>query len=125
MILTTSLEDPSLSLKGITYVNTIVQYAYLGTVIACFLFAMGNRPQGSKYKYWTAVGVFMLTTAYMIAGAIYCIVRVANQMDDNALFAQIVISLVVTYGVYIVASLMALDPWHLGGFSVAVEGTCG
>jgi hypothetical protein len=46
VILTKSLEDPSFGIPGIKYLNYIMQYGYLGTVIACFLFSMGNRPQG-------------------------------------------------------------------------------
>ncbi len=51
-ILTTSLEDPTFKLKGINVLNVFAQYLYLGTVVASFIFAMGNRPQGSKWKYW-------------------------------------------------------------------------
>lgn len=46
VILTASLEDPSFGIPGIKYLNVIMQYGYLGIVIACFLFSMGNRPQG-------------------------------------------------------------------------------
>lgn len=42
VILTNSLSD----IKGLSVVNSILQYIYLGTVVACFIFGMGNRPQG-------------------------------------------------------------------------------
>ena len=45
MILTSSLEDKSFGIKGIKVINTFVQYAYQGTVIASFIFSMGNRPK--------------------------------------------------------------------------------
>ena len=45
-VLTSSLEDPSFGLSYINIINTIMQYCYKGTVVACFLFSMGNRPQG-------------------------------------------------------------------------------
>jgi chitin synthase len=31
----------------------------------------------------------------------------------NSIFRNIIISLLATYGLYIVASLLALDPWHM------------
>ena len=47
VILTSSLEDPSFHLwAGISTVNTIINYLFGGTIVACFLFSMGNRPQG-------------------------------------------------------------------------------
>lgn len=46
VILTSSLEAKEFGIKGISVLNKIVQYGYLGAVIACFLFGMGNRPQG-------------------------------------------------------------------------------
>jgi chitin synthase len=46
VILTASLEDPSFGIPNIKYLNVIMQYGYLGIVVACFLFSMGNRPQG-------------------------------------------------------------------------------
>lgn len=45
MILTSALEADSFDIKGIKIVNTFVQYAYQGTVIASFIFSMGNKPK--------------------------------------------------------------------------------
>ena len=45
--------------------------------------------------------------------ASYCIYKAISAMDDNALFAQIVISTSATFGAYVLSSLMFLDPWHL------------
>ncbi len=46
VIVTSSLEDPSFGVPKISVLNTILQYVYLGTLVACFLFSMGNRPAG-------------------------------------------------------------------------------
>lgn len=32
----------------------------------------------------------------------------------NTIFRNIVLSLLATYGLYIIASLLALEPWHMG-----------
>ncbi|KAH8925578.1 glycosyltransferase family 2 protein [Atractiella rhizophila] len=113
IILTTSLEYDQFKLKPIKYINPLLQYLYSGALIACFLFAMGNRPQGSKWKYLIAMAIFSILTVYMVAAAVFLIVKAVNGMGDNAIYAQIVISVSATYGVWWVASLLALEPWHM------------
>ncbi|CAD6973418.1 unnamed protein product, partial [Tilletia controversa] len=103
-ILTASLEAPVFGLKRIGILNTVVQYVYIGTVVACFIFAMGNRPQGSKWKYLAAVIIFALS--------ILCFVRAVHNSHD-AIYAQMVVSVLATYGVYLISSFIACDPLHL------------
>ncbi|CBQ67884.1 probable Chitin Synthase 3 [Sporisorium reilianum SRZ2] len=112
-ILTTSLEDPTFHLRGIGVFNVFMQYIYLGTVVASFIFAMGNRPQGSRWKYWAAVGIFALLTVYMMVAAVLCLGKVVRRVEHDAIYAQMVVSLLATYGVYLVSSLLACDPLHL------------
>ncbi|EST10086.1 Chitin synthase N-terminal [Kalmanozyma brasiliensis GHG001] len=112
-ILTTSLEDPTFGLKGIGIFNVFAQYMYLGTVVASFIFAMGNRPQGSKWKYWAAVVIFALLTVYMMVAAVLCLAKVVKRVEHDMIYAQMVVSLLATYGVYLVSSLLACDPLHL------------
>ncbi|KAK0529402.1 Chitin synthase, class 3 [Tilletia horrida] len=111
-ILTASLEAPMFKLKHIGLFNVVVQYIYLGTVVACFIFAMGNRPQGSKWKYLAAVIIFALLTIYMMTAAILCFSHAVHNVHD-AIYAQMVVSVLATYGVYLMSSLIALDPLHL------------
>lgn len=37
----------------------------------------------------------------------------AGTFFGDAIFRNIVVSLIATYGIYILASLFALDPWHM------------
>jgi chitin synthase len=37
----------------------------------------------------------------------------ASTFFGDAIFRNIVVSLIATYGIYILASLFALDPWHM------------
>ncbi|KAK4051051.1 Chitin synthase, class 3 [Microbotryomycetes sp. JL201] len=113
MILTTSLEDPTFKLTGIKYANALVQNAYIGTIIACFILSMGNRPKAAKWKYMVVMILLALETAYLIGAAIFCVVKAVGGMAESAVMAQIVISLMSTYGCYVLASLIAMDPWHL------------
>jgi chitin synthase len=65
IILTDALEDKSLNLGRIDIVNTILHYFYLVLVVMCFLLALGNRPQGSKFGYTLAMIGFAIITVYM------------------------------------------------------------
>lgn len=109
-----------------------MQYAYIGAVIASFLLSMGNRVKAARWKYMGVVSrasaslsrsllthpsttvqiiIFSVTTAYMFGAAGYCVYKAVEQSAESLIMAQIVISLVSTYGIYILASLIALDPW--------------
>lgn len=37
----------------------------------------------------------------------------AGTIFGNKIFRNIVLSLIATYGLYIVASILALEPWHM------------
>ncbi|GAA5870574.1 hypothetical protein JCM8547_002051 [Rhodosporidiobolus lusitaniae] len=97
-----------------------VYIAALGITVVC---SLGNKPAGSKYYYWAAVVVF----AALFCLALYCTVwtiywavphTVAGWEDVDALlsssgFRNIVIALASTYLLYIVASILHMDPWHM------------
>lgn len=112
VIVTSSLEDPSFGVPKISVLNTILQYVYLGTLVACFLFSMGNRPAGSKWKYSTAIYIFAILTIYMMVAAVLCAVRAVTNLD-NVIFVRMIISVLSTYGVYVISSIIACDPFHL------------
>lgn len=66
------MEDPSFNLgKGIHVVNVILNYAYLGLLVTCFLLSLGNRPQGSKWLYTIAMIGFAVVTVYMTVSTAY------------------------------------------------------
>lgn len=66
----------------------------------------------AKWKYQSAMIIFAVLTLYMLAAAIVSLVR-SFRSGSSALLAQIVISLAATYGVWVVASILAFDPLHL------------
>ncbi|CAH7688620.1 class II chitin synthase [Phakopsora pachyrhizi] len=129
VILTQSLEDPSFGFSGIRYFNDVLRYVYLGVLIMCFLLAMGNRPQGSKLMFTTALVVFALITVYMTFAGIFISVKGLQNAEAairsnggsfnigdvfaNTVFRNIVLSLVATYGLWLLASFMFFEPWHM------------
>ncbi|EGG10391.1 family 2 glycosyltransferase [Melampsora larici-populina 98AG31] len=114
VLLSSSLEDPALKMpKAVSIVNLLLQYLYTGTLIGCFLLSMGNRPQGSKWKYIGAMVVYALLALYMMVAAIFILVKAVKGGANAKLYAQIIISLVATFGSWVISSVLALDPWHL------------
>ncbi|KAF8133385.1 glycosyltransferase family 2 protein [Boletus edulis] len=111
-------------ISSLHYLNLVLNYFYLGLIIACFILSLGNRPQGAKWAYTSAFIGFALITVYMTASAFLLAYkgiesvaksegRVIQAADffKNAIFRDIILSLAATLGLYITASL--LFPWHM------------
>nr|AZQ26798.1 putative chitin synthase 1 [Ganoderma lucidum]QDK64616.1 chitin synthase [Ganoderma lucidum] len=124
-ILSEALEDPSFNLKGIHVANIILEYFYLGLLIMCYILALGNRPQGAKWFYTLAFIGFGIITIYMTVSAFFLAFKgidniiktdgplTPNSLFTNSIFRNIVISLLATLGLYIIASLLFFEPWHM------------
>lgn len=54
-ILTTSLGDPNLLGRTGVILSVIVEWIYLGSLVACFVLSLGNTPDGSKRFYYSMV----------------------------------------------------------------------
>ncbi|KZS93873.1 glycosyltransferase family 2 protein [Sistotremastrum niveocremeum HHB9708] len=106
--------------------NLIFQYLYLGLLTMCFLLSMGNRPQGAKLQYTLAMIGFAFITVYMTFSAFWLAFKGAQEIAHeqnsgltfsdiftNVKFGAIVLSLLSTLGLYILASLLFFEPWHM------------
>jgi chitin synthase len=60
----------------------------------------------------SAIAIFAVLTVYMLVAAVICMVR-AFKLSSDPIFARMLVSVVATYGVYVMASILALDPFHL------------
>ncbi|KAJ2918726.1 hypothetical protein MD484_g1699, partial [Candolleomyces efflorescens] len=123
-ILCKALEDESFGLKGINIFNVIINYVYVGLLLMCFILSLGNRPQGAKWFYTTAMIGFALITVYMTFAAFFLAVKgiqniaaaekiTLGSIFTNSIFRNIVLSLLATLGLYILASLIFFEPWHM------------
>lgn len=106
--------------KDVISIANSLYIAMLGVIIVV---SLGNKPQGSRLAY---IGV-MVGFAVLFGIALYCTAwtiylsvphTLAGWKDIKALFAvpgfrDIVISLGSTYFLYIFASLLHAEPWHL------------
>ncbi|RKP12656.1 chitin synthase [Piptocephalis cylindrospora] len=114
------------------YIFWVLLYIYVVLIICTFVASLGNRPQGSKWMYLLAFIFFALISIYTLFAAIFLTVKGANTvLDDvksrnsgstwtaiglafeNGLFRSIIVALLGTYGLYIVSSILFMDPWHM------------
>ncbi|KAF3161482.1 Chitin synthase, class 2, variant 2 [Orbilia oligospora] len=112
--------------KATPIINVVLQYIYLGLVMVQFVLALGNRPKGSKHTYIASFIFFAIIQLYVIILSIYLVVQAFKtfQLDTSSAgqffrnffegtSGVILVALAATFGLYVVSSLLYLDPWHL------------
>lgn len=115
--------------------NDVLNYFYLGLLVMCFLLALGNRPQGSKWSYTLAFLGFACVTIYMTVAAVYLAVTsiqdvqsqggiTVSTLFSNKIFFNIVISLAATVGLYLIASLLFVSFMLLRSVSRSLMHRC-
>ncbi|KAK4626685.1 Chitin synthase C [Fulvia fulva] len=124
-ILTSSLSDKSLLGTAGLVLSIAFEWVYLAILLTCFVLALGNRPQGSNKFYMAQVYFWAIIMAYLLFASIFITVKsVQAQVKEhngfdfamlftNKLFFTLIISLASTYILYLVASILFLDPWHM------------
>ncbi|CAO3598922.1 unnamed protein product [Absidia cylindrospora] len=123
-ILTRSLstmESPPFSQKAASIIHIILVYIYAILLVTLFLLSLGNRPQGSKGAYTAIIIFFAMLMGYVIFASIWIAyqgIRAAATNGDTSLldsgpFRDIMLSLAATFAIYLVSSLLFLDPWHM------------
>lgn len=123
-LLTSSLgTKDTLSTAG-TILGAIFEIVYIGTLLYCFILAMGNRPQGSRKSYLAMVIFWSLLMVWLTFAAVFLTVRsiqkqvAASDFSFTTVFTDyqfftIIVSLASTYVLWFVASILFLDPWHM------------
>lgn len=110
----------SQEVKQMEVPNVILTYVYLAVVLFCFLLSLGNRPAGNKWAYMGSMIIFAILTAYMTAAAIALAVlsikdlkKENKSLGHSMVFIDVVVSFASTYGIWLLASILALDPAHM------------
>ncbi|KAL4751816.1 hypothetical protein BDW72DRAFT_212574 [Aspergillus terricola var. indicus] len=111
-------------------VNTFIKYGYLWVLMLQFMLALGNRPKSAVIPYVLSFLYFSLVQLYVLVLSFYLVVNVftGGMLDfdlDNGVGAFVssfvssdgggivLIALASTYGIYILASILYFDPWHI------------
>jgi chitin synthase len=108
-------------------IASVLDALYIAAIVAMFVTALGNRPQGTKWLYYTISVLFSFLMIAMLAmGGLTIQKQFAdfslNSKNFKSPFAYVVstpafrdlfLSILSTYGLYLLASLMHMDPWHI------------
>ncbi|KAI9497204.1 chitin synthase 1 [Zychaea mexicana] len=108
----------------------IFRYAYLFIIVVVFICSMGNRPQVSKWLFIACLAGFSIIMGYMLFASGWLIfqgverakeeVQWTSDSSSNLLLAlqdpglrNILVSVMATYGLYLVSSLLYRQPMHM------------
>ncbi|GJJ71540.1 chitin synthase [Entomortierella parvispora] len=102
----------------------VMREVYLAAIITVFICSLGNRPQGSRMIFILVIFMFAVIMGFMLylAGAtVYAVVspvwgdyhEMIELMKVQGPFRDTVISMLSTYGLYIISSCMHFEPWHM------------
>ncbi|KAJ3414646.1 Chitin synthase, class 2 [Chytridiales sp. JEL 0842] len=105
------------------YVFSALQNLYIMSLCLIVICSLGNRPQGSKITYTFTMVLFALIMGVMLYVGVFNIyvnVLIFQPTAQNfvslfsrPVFRDIVISLGSSYGMYLISSLLYLEPWHI------------
>ncbi|OTA93959.1 glycosyltransferase family 2 protein [Hypoxylon sp. CO27-5] len=122
-ILTTSLGDDKLLGKPGEILGVVFEWFYGISLMACFVLSMGNRPAGSGKLYTAMVIFWCVIMIYLTFAAVYItVIAVQEQVATgfnvsdlfkNKIFYSLIVSMMSTYGLWLVASILMFDPWHM------------
>ncbi|KAI1097910.1 glycosyltransferase family 2 protein [Jackrogersella minutella] len=122
-ILTTSLGDDKLLGTVGSILGVIFEWFYGISLMSCFVLSMGNRPAGSGKLYTAMVIFWCVIMIYLTFAAVFITViavkdQVAKGFDisdifKNKIFYSLIVSMLSTWGLWLIASLLMFDPWHM------------
>lgn len=100
------------------YLFLVFNYIFICTIATQFVISLGNRPQGSRHFFYASFILLGLVGMYGMGCGIYFVVRTIQQSQSGATlgnnaFTNIVVSMVSTYGLYVLMSVLYFDPWHI------------
>ncbi|KAK9456935.1 chitin synthase-domain-containing protein [Dipodascopsis uninucleata] len=107
-------------------ISVVIDNLYLAMLGLSFILALGNRPKGAKWGYYLAIIVFGIIQFYTLVVSFMLVAQTLKSPDlskppDQTIIyfifhnitILILIALISTYGVYWLASIFYLDPWHM------------
>ncbi|WRT68438.1 uncharacterized protein IL334_005414 [Kwoniella shivajii] len=113
--------------EEVTYwVNLVLMWIYMAFLMLQFVLALGNRPKGEKGLYLLTLWVFAVLAAYLVVcSVILSVVAFKGALSDpgnigqklgnlfNATNGVLVAAVMSTIGIYLFASFLYRDPWHM------------
>lgn len=108
------------------WVNLGFKWLYLSFLALQFILALGNRPKGERTAYAATLWVYAVLSLYLLVCSfwltIQALVNVPNLLKQDQDVAKtffqgptgaLIAAMFSTYGIYIIASFLYRDPWHM------------
>ncbi|KAI8899173.1 chitin synthase-domain-containing protein [Globomyces pollinis-pini] len=120
--------DDPFTVNGVRYgafVFPVLKQFYIACVVIAFVCSLGNRPQGSKLLYTLCIFLFSVIMMLMIFVTGFSIYKVffgvqitslskfGELIQFNPTVRDVVISIGSNTGLYVLASCLHMDPWHM------------
>ncbi|KAJ3241948.1 Chitin synthase, class 2 [Chytriomyces hyalinus] len=119
--------------------STVLRNGYIIAMVIIFICSLGNRPQGSKIMYTLCMVIFAVIMGVMLYLGIFQVYAIVQQTLEQItdpeflgnhpefrnknivlillqyfpMFRDTVCSLGATYGMYLVSSILYMEPWHM------------
>ncbi|KAL7664756.1 Chitin synthase [[Candida] zeylanoides] len=120
--LTGSLIDNKTLGRGGFWVFTLFNYLCVCTLAAMFIVSIGNRPQASRNVFLALIVSLTVCALYALIVGFYFVFSALATLDSDpgsTYFAvSLAVSLLSTYGLYAIMSVLYMDPWHMVTCSV-------
>lgn len=103
--------------RGGFWIFTIFNYLCICILTSLFVTSIGNRPQASKNVFKSLIILLTVCALYALIVGIYFVCNAIELFgagnSSNYVFISIVVSILSTYGLYTLMSILYLDPWHM------------
>ncbi|KAF8154862.1 chitin synthase-domain-containing protein [Crassisporium funariophilum] len=114
------------------WLSTMLKYVYLSLLVMQFVLALGNRPKSERIAYTVTFWVYALLAMYLCVCSIWFAgvssFPASAQASEPGSFplssplSSLLYAMCSTLGIYVFASVLYLDPWHL--FHSSVQYLC-
>ncbi|KAG7195104.1 Chitin synthase, class 2 [Scheffersomyces spartinae] len=116
--LTGSLTDsPNIDHRAGFWIFTLFNYLVIACLTSLFVVSIGNRPQASKNIFKTLIILLTICALYSFIVGIFFVCNTIREFGmgntSTYVFVSIVVSMLSTYGLYVLCSILYLDPWHM------------
>lgn len=99
----------------------ILKFTCVLLICSQFILSLGNRPQGASRLYLASMIIYAVIMVYTTFAIIWIVVRqLTGEKDEensltlgNNVFTNLIVSVASTFGLYVLMSLLYLEPWHL------------
>lgn len=112
------IDEKALGKHGGFWIFTLFNYLCIGTLTSLFIASIGNRPQALRLIFKTLIILLTVCALYALIVGFYFVFHTISEFGASGgtstyVFVSIVVSLLSTYGLYTLMSILYLDPWHM------------